>query len=885
MDTPKTSNSTRSLVAKAIDCPAKEFGGGVKTVGELGSPQKFLYWQFPNWRTNNKTIMVPPAYKPTEPGYTISKDGKYADEDDVNIRGRQGEKLMYDRLQKAGQTKNIGMFVIHGFNLIEITRWNKKCESEDSVPELDNIPKTGESDFIIFHHEKGVILFEVKNLKKSDKELLESSHRDAEINKAKDQLDRTRQVVEAFAVVNNSSNEQSDRLETPPVMMVIVLPSTKRGSPHLHVNETSFMYEEDLASLESFSKWWSDNIESRPSMASPPEANRAYELALSRILAVRHLGPVTESEYTANISYTLDTFKHLENLAGRRFRRIKEGENPHLFRWCKYMMSQDNLPVAKVAEREAFDTLKSVNVIASEANLLKALNKHLSDKRFLLGSRMALEDRKIFQYLWTVYIIDIDSIARFMNRVTDAKKKQVIINKGKTLTDLGLANTDDVTKLNELSQLLDKSQSGFLEGGCCTNLDIQLCENLAGGNVRILALPGKRPWAPVFTMDQLAVFEGPKKQLIIGGPGSGKTELMKAKALILAQKVPPGKKILYLIQGEKQRVFPKVMRKFFKDNKVMKYVHVLTVEFKGENREAFENQQAQLKWETYSHVFIDELWIGSKIRYEMQQDGKMDSIDELTIPKQALVSVEGYVWMSSVFDFREEFFPKISEEKIRDRLNLQRLEGKKNLLYGELNTPSLLDTLAKRGGIISRIKHPLRGVNNIVKLLQDYSTLYLERSFPYGVENMLNHNVDGQEISWIAVHSERNNVSTERTQQAEHLPVDRDDLTMLMYNKCVQFIKQVLWFNQDLRPSLLMTTSKSQLKLQLDPGDILVVNFIARYQSKHNLGDSLTSMLEKMKIPVCSLNDLQASSVEDEFLDSSGGVSFEFKVKKGFRIH
>lgn len=87
MDTPKTSNSTRSLVAKAIDCPAKEFGGGVKTVGELGSPQKFLYWQFPNWRTNNKTIMVPPAYKPTEPGYTISKDGKYADEDDVNIRG------------------------------------------------------------------------------------------------------------------------------------------------------------------------------------------------------------------------------------------------------------------------------------------------------------------------------------------------------------------------------------------------------------------------------------------------------------------------------------------------------------------------------------------------------------------------------------------------------------------------------------------------------------------------------------------------------------------------------------------------------------------------------------------------------------------------------
>lgn len=165
---------------------------------------------------------------------------------------------------------------------------------------------------------------------------------------------------------------------------------------------------------------------------------------------------------------------------------------------------------------------------------------------------MAGEDTKIFQYLWTVYIIDIDSITRFMNRVTDAKKKDIIVDTAKTLTDLGLAKADNVTGLNELSKLLDKSQSGFLEGESCTNLDRELCENLAGGNVRILALPLKKRWAPVFTMDQLAVFDGPKKQLIIGGPGSGKTELMKAKALILAEKLPPGKKILYLIHGDRK---------------------------------------------------------------------------------------------------------------------------------------------------------------------------------------------------------------------------------------------------------------------------------------------------------------------------------------------
>ena len=696
-------------------------------------------------------------------------------------------------------------------------------------------------------------------MKKSEKEFLGSK-----IIEAKDQLDRTRTVVEAFAVVNNSSDEQSDRLEPPPVMMVIALPSTKRGSPHAHVDDTLLMYEEDLASPESFSKWWYDNIESPPWMASTPDiTNKAYELALSRILAVRHLGPVTESEYTADISYTLDTFKHLGNLASGRFRRIKEVEHPHLFRWCKYMMSQVNLPIAKVSFKEALHTLNSVNVTACKANLLKVLNDHLSDKKFLLWNKMAGEDTKIFQYLWTVYIIDIDSITRFMNRVTDAKKKDIIVDTAKTLTDLGLAKADNVTGLNELSKLLDKSQSGFLEGESCTNLDRELCENLAGGNVRILALPLKKRWAPVFTMDQLAVFDGPKKQLIIGGPGSGKTELMKAKALILAEKLPPGKKILYLIHCDRKNVFPNVMRKFFNDNndnndnKEM-CVDVLTVELEGEHRKAFEDQQAQLKWETYSHVFIDELWIGSKIRYEMQQDGNMNVIDELTIPKQALESIEGYVWMTSVFDFKEECFEKISKEEITEVLTLQRLEGKKNLLYKKLSTPSLLEVLEKKGGVISRIRHPLRSVNNIVRLLQDYSSLYRERSFPYGVENMLNHNVDGQEITWIAVQPEGNDVSPERAQHAGHSHVDRDHLTMLMYNKCVQVIEQVIWFNRDLRPP-----SSTFIKLQLNPDDILVVNFVARYQSKHSLAGGLS--LEN--IPVCDLNDQRASSAEDEFLD------------------
>ena len=106
----------------------------------------------------------------------------------------------------------------------------------------------------------------------------------------------------------------------------------------------------------------------------------------------------------------------------------------------------------------------------------------------------------------------------------------------------------------------------------------------------------------------------------------------------------------------------------------------------------------------------------------MQQDGNMNVIDELTIPKQALESIEGYVWMTSVFDFKKECFEKISKEEITEVLTLKRLEGKKNLLYKKLSTPSLLEVLEKKGGVISRIRHPLRSVNNIVRLLQDYNS-------------------------------------------------------------------------------------------------------------------------------------------------------------------
>lgn len=857
MNTSDTTSSVEDLVAGTLDCPAKEYGSGFTTVGELGSPERYLYWQFPDWMSDKKTVMVPPAYTPSEMGYTVSRDGKYGHEDDVNVRGSQGEKAVYDCLREVGRAKNVGMFVIHGFKLKDIRNWNERCQKEgieSIVPSHDIPDHTGESDFIIFHHEKGAILIEVKNLKESDTSAGLSKKKNTEIDKAKVQLNKSREVVKAFAAVN-SGTAQSVDFKPFPVTMFIALPSTKRGTLHKLVDDTSFIYEEDLRSPKNFTKWWDCNIEKISSMATSLET-KAYELALSRMLAVRHLGPVTESEYTADTSYTLDNFRHLDNLA-KRFRRIKETEHSYLFRWCQDM-SQGALLASKVSKGEAFDSLKSLNISAAEGNLIKTLDKHLSDNKFLRGSEPAAEDSTVFQYLSQEYILDIDSIVKFMNRVTEAERQKAVTDvENRTLKDFDLEETNDVSCLNKLSTRLAKNQSGFLIGNCCTNLDVELCDNLAKGDIRVLPMTGKRLWAPVFTAEQLAVFEGPMRQLIIGGPGSGKTEIMKAKALTLSQQSKGAEKILYLIQLPAKTVLPGVVDKFFKDNKAN--VDVVTIELEGENYEVFESQCSQLRErlesKMYSHVFIDELWIGSKIRYQVQQDGTVNMVDELAIVKQAIESIKGYVWMSSVFDFKEECFEEISEEDIEHVLAPKRLKGEGKSLYKKLGTPSLLETLRRNGGVTRRIKHVLRSTNNIVKLLQDYSARYLERDFPYGTENMLNHNVEGQDISWIVF---------QPLEQGEPWQVRGNKIAMLTYSKCVEVIKEAIRFYPALRPPSLMKTGKNQVrKLRLCLNDILVVNFVARYQSKLKLGEEL----KREGIVVCDLQEQGALS--GGFLDQA----------------
>ena len=123
---------------------------------DIGAPHQFLYKRFPNWKDDQKTYMIPPVFTPKTIQIAIEGPVHYSD------RGELGESLVYNRLKELGETKKIGMFVIHGFHLKDVGKWNKRC-TPDSDYQVPNFQSVRELDFVIFHHALGAIAIEVKN--------------------------------------------------------------------------------------------------------------------------------------------------------------------------------------------------------------------------------------------------------------------------------------------------------------------------------------------------------------------------------------------------------------------------------------------------------------------------------------------------------------------------------------------------------------------------------------------------------------------------------------------------------------------------------------------------------------------------------------------------
>ena len=759
----------------------------------IGAPHSFLHKRFPSWKEDNTTYMIPPFFKAKRTHHEIglTESVSYSDAGDI------GESVVYDLLRLLGESKNIGMFVFHDFELRQILRRNKECtkvcgSQEYEVPIIKLKDDTlGECDFIIFHHTLGVVSLEVKNYVKIHNDNIESAEK---------QLKKSHDLIVNLATVNTSED-----LFSIPYNKVIALPSTHesdftRDEFDSLKSDTILLFADSLKDIDSFEKWWRQIIENPAERRISPADQNAYELALSYIMMIRHLSPVTETDCMNELHQSLLSYKYHGTAAAHV--QILKNEFPKLFSWCSDILKMVDkaFDFGEGNVEDLRESFMKVHKVKKEKDLrgrtgMKIINKILEHSKYISGDMPTPMDKALAVLFDGTHFLSLGNILRFFNdmwkmwnQIGDKQKDQSKpVLQEERFPFLKLESPKDVNKLDR-----HLAKYRFLDGDTPSEDDKQLFESLT---CKLRVKHSHRPM--VMTTEQLAVFEGPSKQLIIGPPGSGKTELLKFKAQELENEMKACKsqmRILYIVangspkpQYQHSLLFYQ-MKEFF--NKKSSLVDVISIILEEESAAELQRTKKDLRERIasrkYCHVFIDEYWIGSKpLEHE--------------IILHILKGIQGYVWITSVFDYNQELMDQ--KEKM------------------QLRTKPLLDTLKEMGGDVSRITQVARGTNNIIELERGYSALYQQRSYPYGTRQLLGHSLEGLPITW-----------------AIEKGVDE------MYSKCVEIT------NSAIRDVLSRDTIRTD-KLTLDPSDILIVDFAIRTNESLST-KSLEERLASMSIPV-----------------------------------
>ena len=750
----------------------------MKQAKDIGAPQQFLYKRFPNWKSDRKTYMIPPVFTPKAVEIAVEGPVHYAD------RGETGESIIFNRLKELGKRKEIGMFAVHGFELKDVAKWNKKCAPDYKLPDVK--PKdVRECDFIIFHHTLGIISVEVKNI---------LNIRNSDILSAESQLKTSHDIVEEFASFNIMGSKSSFQLFLPH-WKVIAMPSTKkeafdRRAYHGLQDDTLLLFQDDSTNIESFEQWWMEAFESATTSEMAPQYEMAYEQALSYTLMVRHLGPLTESDYIADLSLSLDSFRHLGQAA---YTQVLESDFPNFWHWCLDVLNKIDMGFDFGKEEEYMKSHPLNAKCSIGKKQMKILNELLKNGGYIFGDVPSVLDATLAVMFEDKFLLFFKNIVRFFNAMRQIRTQ---VGQWKATqessTKLPLTSVKDLNKLDRrLSKLT------FMEGDEPTMLDKDIFESLTCKlRVKYSHLP------IVLTIEQLTVFEGPKKQLIIGAPGSGKTELMKFKARELEIEMKACKaetKILYIVATGSPSGDPLLSQQIKEFFKKSTSVEVMTIVIEEESPRLLEHTKAVLrekmakkasdKSAKYQHVFIDEYWIGAKPA-------------EHEIILELVTKIPGYVWISSVFDFHQ------------DRLNTSKMMTR---------TKPLVVALEEQGGQVSRISQVVRATNSIVNLERNYSARYRERSYPYGTEQILGHSLEGLPVEWAVADS-----------------IDG------MYNNCTDIVSSAIT-----EP---MAVCK-KTNLTLNPADILVVNFAVRTKESLSVTPSLEARLCSEKIPIWSFGE------------------------------
>ena len=186
---------------------------------------------YPGWEKPQNTTMVPASF---------SFKGQNSDE------GQHTEKTFYDLLQKFGETKEQGMFVVHSHKFREkISELNEERGREEQKW------LTGEHDFVVIHHQHGIFFFQVKAATKTK----------GKFSLAQEQLKKDKQALRAFAgqyLTGKLKKCVDEELFSYPEGFV-VMPNCPRPANSVNVPSNG-IFKEDCETVEAFSAWWEKNI-------------------------------------------------------------------------------------------------------------------------------------------------------------------------------------------------------------------------------------------------------------------------------------------------------------------------------------------------------------------------------------------------------------------------------------------------------------------------------------------------------------------------------------------------------------------------------------------------------------------------------------------------
>ena len=235
-----------------VKCPAGEYSPNLEECCE-----QYLTRRWPDWKTNDRTYMIPPCFKRNYISPTGDASGAVELTETLKgyIKGDSAELQIFQCLERFGRETNQPMFVLSKFSYRKFIKefFPKDCPLVTSLKNLLETSKRDEIDFVVLHRRIGVILIEAKG---------KTEFKSDRYEVAKEQLEFAEKFVRIFL-------EAKGMNEVDFVHKVVAVPNlsdvseSSGGFIHLRKINLEMDGEGNDRYLPPFALWWKGKFTER----------------------------------------------------------------------------------------------------------------------------------------------------------------------------------------------------------------------------------------------------------------------------------------------------------------------------------------------------------------------------------------------------------------------------------------------------------------------------------------------------------------------------------------------------------------------------------------------------------------------------------------------